>query len=452
METERDPCTGNGAAWAIAGLLSKVDVGMAVFVQCLDTPVGANGSFEIYGQRVSAAGWQSLYKWTGPKTDLKIVARNTFLSSSGKPNSSFAIVHPTNEGYSLRSFDSDFRALGEEVFGPVDRSRLPIDVAPSEGTSSLALWLQSGLSLLPPKTTGVAVGKTSSNRTRVFYMKKDQIAGEVLCRAGEESSELCSSLEFSDGPFNWEFRKILISNNPEQELLYVLVPSSTPSTKWAMSIQGGPFYSSFQPQLGQAQTLSRLGYHVIVPFPTGGVHKWSHLPSLDPQSLDPELVGGELDALIRTVKSDFNGVSPIIASSSAGAAFAARLKEKVRGHLLVSPACFPLVTLESGFAFREPEVSRAEIKDDAGVAQRLADQSGNSCSGFKNGNSPLYGIGFNQDPTLGAEAVSKSAEFIGSLPNSSFNMVEGSKHTVSEFDQDVGIIERGMKALEKAAQ
>lgn len=453
LETTKDPCGSNGATWVHGVELSKVkDERLAIIIHCTQTPMGPNAWSSVKGYRNASLGWQTLVYWNGTKADYKNVARNTFLGPSTNIDGVFSVVHPTQAGFQVDNFDSQLAVSRRLDLAPVARNNLPVVMNSVQGISDLALWLDRGASLLPDNSRALAVTTIAGERA-VFYSRRDKVGQELVCHQQQFAAEKCFATPLSDTKRAWEIRSFPQEDPEKVPLMYVWVPSSGKGEKWAVSIMGGPFYSSFELQLGQAQTLARLGYDVAVPLPTNGVKSsLSEMPALDAEGFQVGAVASQIDDLIVKLTLFRGGEKPLVASSSAGASFASALSAPITGHLMDSPSCFPLETLAEGFSFLLPGVSRAEIMDDGGTARLLAGASGNSCEGLRNQAVPIYGVAFKSDPNVGSKVISHTAEFFKTLPISKFVVLEGTQHGISDDDPQVAKIEQGVHFVERRSR
>jgi hypothetical protein len=452
FDTAPNPCataTREGGTHVIAS--TRYHDQLLVTKQCATFDASGAVSISIYASTKKSSGWKRLTTWSVDKSDFENVTNNTFIGPSPRPNGALSLVYPdpNKRLFIITNFNDELSQISKIESGPFSRSRLPIAMLTYEGLGPVALWLDGGQDLLPKDGVPLAVTMLS-NGPVIAYTRLTENNIETLCRRDSQMHTSCTSLPENDAPFNWEFRTVQTNKTGTEDLQYLWIPANKPSKKWAVSVMGGPFYSPFAIQFGQAQALARYGYNVVVPLPTGGSHRWSFLPGFDPRTLDPVKVASELDTIITHVSLEQGGEAPILAGASGAAWFIPRVSAPIRGVLLDSPDCFPSLALDSGMQLQALSINRADIKDDDGLRLRLfgSRPAASSCNGLANIEKPVYVIVFDDDPNLGKAAVAQTKILTNSFRNGHFVLLKGRRHTIDDTDPEVGQIKIALDTIE----
>lgn len=344
-------------------------------------------------------------------------------------SAAFSLTKVLPAGYQVTNFSEQFQPSETKAFSPINIARLPSVQFGTEGFSELALWLDGGLNRLPPNSTGLGISREAG----IVYSRVTLDGKAEVCYLNQRDETKCLRQSFD----STTAIKILNADYPNHETRYIWQPSLRPSKGAIVSVMGGPEYSVFRPTSEYNHTLNELGYDVATPLILAGSSSYAHVPAIDPSAIDPTAAGKELDAVVNSLTAR-SGKRPIMVSTSAGVGFASQVMPgSVSGHIVISGDCFPLETIKSGQLQMLAKMTRSQIEDDGGVAQRMQGNSISACSGLLSQGVPIYATWFKNDMRLGEIGVQRSLDFFIGHLRTRTKTLAGQWHVLQTYNGDV---------------
>jgi hypothetical protein len=415
------PCDRRTVRWATPLAMGVPNLDLAVIVLCSDWPVDGPSRALVYIIKPNESAWTRISEFSETKADMRSLLANIFFGPPTVNRAAFSLIKPIPNGYELENFSQDYLSVDKKELPPIDRRSIYLAIESYRGYSNLALLIDGGLASMPRGGLLLSV----SSRRDLAYIIVNSLGEQKLCVKFQGTPENCSSERFS---FRQSSELKYLSTR-EGDLQYLYVPAKRPNGKLIINVMGGPIYSAEQPGPWSLKDLGELGYDVAIPLLTAGESRWAHVPAIDAVSLDPKVGAQEVQRLTVALAGS-RAERPILVSGSAGASIVSYVDLSLfSGLVLVSGDCFPLQTLATGQEHLLSGImTRERILSDGGVALRLLDGRLNACESLVQSNFPFFGFWFENDKTLGAVSVSRSARLFNGRPNAQVRILNGSSH------------------------